>query len=90
MRPVTLYSLMHRTGETRTAQWRPERLSTHTARSCIRRGRRNAATVNVYETTDRQGTALHVAYVHHGSDLYEGVDFVTDIYEIPTAALTEL
>ncbi|MFD6229876.1 hypothetical protein ACFWFZ_23820 [Streptomyces sp. NPDC060232] len=90
MRPVTLYSLMRRTGETRTLRWRPEAVSTDTARRLIRRGRRSTAIVNVYETTDREGTALHIAHVHFGSELYDGADFVTDIYEIPTEALTTL
>ncbi|RSS79492.1 hypothetical protein [Streptomyces sp. WAC06614] len=90
MRPVTVYSLALRTGESRIIRWRPEAITTFTARQCIRRGRRNDATVSVYETCDRNGVALHVAHVHYGPGHYSGADFVTDIYEIPTAALTDL
>ncbi|MGP3687416.1 hypothetical protein ACTVZO_22400 [Streptomyces sp. IBSNAI002] len=90
MKSVALYSLMLRTGAEHLTKWRPERISVDIARQCIRRGRRSNATVNVYETTDREGTALHVAYVHYGPELYDGADFVTDIYEMPTAALTAL
>ncbi|MCX5273753.1 hypothetical protein [Streptomyces virginiae] len=90
MRPVTLHTLMHHTGQARTVKWRPERLSTDTARRLIRRGRRNNAAVRVYATTDRDGTPMHVAYVEFGPGLYDNVDAVTDIYEIPTEALTSL
>ncbi|WP_405530370.1 hypothetical protein OG592_21005 [Streptomyces avidinii] len=90
MRPVTLYSLLRRTGESRTTRWRPECISLYIALQCIRRGRRSTATVSVYETTDREGTALHVAHVHYGPERFDGADFVTDIYEIPTAVLTDL
>ncbi|MEU6755416.1 hypothetical protein [Streptomyces sp. NPDC046685] len=90
MRPVTLYSLLRRTGQSHTARWRPEAISADTARRLIRRGRRSKAAISLYETTDRQGVALHVAHVHFGPELYDGADFVTDIYEIPTAALTDL
>ncbi|WP_371644037.1 hypothetical protein OG974_20835 [Streptomyces sp. NBC_00597] len=90
MPPVTLHTLMSRTGQTHTVRWRPERVTASTARQLIRRGRRANAAVHVYETTDRAGTALHIAHVHFGPELYDGVDFVTDIYEIPTEALTSL
>ncbi|MFB7056891.1 hypothetical protein ACFCXT_27685 [Streptomyces vinaceus] len=90
MRPVTLYSLLRRTGQPHTQRWRPEALSTDTARRLIRCGRRSTATVHVYETTDRAGTPLHIAHVHFGPELYDGADFVTDIYEIPAGALTSL
>ncbi|WP_412076720.1 hypothetical protein ACLF6K_15870 [Streptomyces xanthophaeus] len=90
MQPVTLHTLMRHTGQARTVKWRPEHLSVDTARRLIRRGRRGNAAVRVYATTDRDGTPLHVAYVHFGPGLYDNVDAVTDIYEIPTEALTAL
>ncbi|MFE9931800.1 hypothetical protein [Streptomyces sp. NPDC005533] len=90
MRPVSLHTLMRRTGQTSPVCWRPEQLTTTTARQLIRRGRRANAAVHIYETTDRDGTALHIAYVQFGPGLYDNVDSVTDIYEIPTEALTSL
>ncbi|MEU4727138.1 hypothetical protein [Streptomyces sp. NPDC023588] len=90
MRPATLHTLMRHTGRTDTVRWRPERLTTSTARQLIRRGRRANAAVHIYETTDRDGTPIHIAHVQFGPGLYDNVESVTDIYEIPTAALTAL
>ncbi|MEU9498732.1 hypothetical protein [Streptomyces sp. NPDC048196] len=90
MRPVTFHSLVRYTDSNSTAHWRPERMTVDTARRHIRRGRHCAATVHVYETTDRGGSSFHVAYVHFGPGRWDNADFVTDIYEIPTEALTEL
>ncbi|MFD7237623.1 hypothetical protein ACFWAT_20235 [Streptomyces syringium] len=90
MRPVTLHTLMRHTGQTTALRWRPEQVTTTTARQLIRRGRRANAAVHVYETTDRDGTPLHIAHVQFGPGLYDNVEAVTDIYEIPTEALTSL
>ncbi|KUN28844.1 hypothetical protein AQJ23_07935 [Streptomyces antibioticus] len=73
--------------------YRPEHLSTDTARRLIRRARANrtgVAAVHVYECTDRDGNALHIAYVHYAPDHWSNVTDGIDIYEIPTAALTDL
>ncbi|UUN28577.1 hypothetical protein [Streptomyces sp. FIT100] len=90
MRPVLLHTLMRRTDDTRTVAYRPERLRVDTARQIIRRARRSAAVVRVFETTDRDGNNVHVAHVQFGRDRWRDVDSVTDIYEIPTKALTDL
>ncbi|MFE2758503.1 hypothetical protein [Streptomyces halstedii] len=90
MHPVTLNSLVHYTRENRTGYLRPERITVDTARRCIRRGRKSADAVHVYETTDRDGNGVHVAHVHFGPGHWGNVHFVTDIYEIPTQALTDL
>ncbi|UUN28207.1 hypothetical protein [Streptomyces sp. FIT100] len=90
MRPVLLHTLMRRTTDVRTVAYRPERLTVDTARQIIRRARRSAAVVRVYETTDRDGNNIHLAHVHFGPGRWNDVDSVTDIYEIPTQALTAL
>ncbi|WP_327168807.1 hypothetical protein [Streptomyces subrutilus] len=90
MRPVTFHTLVRYRGNEFTSRWCPEQLSVDTARRCIGRGRRAAATVHVYETTDRDGHSLHVAYLHFGPGIWDNADFLTDIYEIPTEALTSL
>ncbi|NEA59501.1 hypothetical protein G3I60_36410 [Streptomyces sp. SID13666] len=90
MRPVTFNSLVRYTGSNRTGHWRPERMTVDTALQCIRRGRRGAATVHVYETTDRDGNSVHLAYVHFGTGRWSNAEFVTDIYEIPSVALTDI
>lgn len=68
----------------------PERISVHTARNSISGNRRSADAVHVYETSDRDGTRMHVAAVHFGPGRWSNVDDVTVIYEIPTAALTDI
>ncbi|MFE0275698.1 hypothetical protein ACFWZY_26905 [Streptomyces sp. NPDC058992] len=90
MRPVLLHTPMRRTGVTRTVAYRPKRLTVDTARQVIRRARRSAAVVRVNETTDREGSSVHVAHVRFGPGRWSDVDSVTDIYEIPTQALTDL
>ncbi|MGW7691016.1 hypothetical protein ACWGMA_19425 [Streptomyces asiaticus] len=87
---ATQHTLVRYTGKPHTLTCRPERLTVHTARACVSRGRRTAEAVHVYETTDRDGTRFHVVHVYFGSGHWTGVDFVTDIYEIPTEALTAL
>ncbi|MFD6873192.1 MULTISPECIES: hypothetical protein [unclassified Streptomyces] len=89
MRSSTLYSLMRRNGETQVIKWQPEPVSVDTVWRLLKRYRRANAAVSVHETTDRQGTPLHVVHVHHGP-IYDATDFCTDIFEIPTAALTDL
>ncbi|MER6782719.1 MULTISPECIES: hypothetical protein [unclassified Streptomyces] len=88
-RTATYYSLMRRTGETRVIRWRPELVSVDTVWRLIKRYRRANAAVSVHETTDRDGVPLHVVHVEHGP-IYEATDCCTDIFEIPTAALTDL
>ncbi|MFD8392932.1 hypothetical protein ACFV2N_27965 [Streptomyces sp. NPDC059680] len=73
--------------------YRPEHLSADTARRLIRRARTNRTgveAVHVYEFTDRAGTPLHVAYVRYAPDYWSNVTGVIGVYEIPTAALTDL
>ncbi|MEO3846344.1 hypothetical protein ABGB09_01635 [Streptomyces sp. B8F3] len=84
---VTLYT------RTEDRTYRPEYLSADTARRLIRRARTNrtgVAAVQVYECTDRDGTALHIAYVRYAPDHWSNVTGVIDIYVIPTDALTDL
>ncbi|RFU83268.1 hypothetical protein DY218_28590 [Streptomyces triticagri] len=72
----------------------PCRLTVHQATAAIRSARRVGAktvdAVHVYACTARNGEALHIAYVHYTPGLWTGVTDVADIYEIPTAALTDL
>ncbi|MFE7596924.1 hypothetical protein [Streptomyces sp. NPDC057494] len=90
MRPVTLHRLSRRSDADRTGHWRPVRLTVHTARVSISAARKTADTVHVFETTDRDGISLHVAHVHLGPEHWSNGGFVTEIYVIPTAALTDL
>ncbi|MCT9087333.1 hypothetical protein N4G70_00440 [Streptomyces sp. ASQP_92] len=86
-RPATLFTQVD------GRNYRPEPISLDAARSGIRRARasRDAVdAVNVYATTDRDGTALHVAYIHHTPGRWSNVSEVIDVYEIPTDALTDL
>jgi hypothetical protein len=66
------------------------RISIRDARSGINAARRSKADVHVYETVDRDGTPMHVAYAHYGPGTWDNVAYSTEIYEIPTAALTDL
>ena len=59
-------------------------------RRCVNSARRMPTDVHVYETTDRDGIALHVAHVHYHPGYWSDRDNVTEIYEIPTRALTDL
>ncbi|MFE4656768.1 hypothetical protein ACFRFJ_08740 [Streptomyces hydrogenans] len=90
MRPVTLYRLARRSDADRTGHYRPERLTVHTARGCISAARKGVETVHVYETTDRDGNSLHIAHVHNSFRYWNNGAFITEIYEIPTAALTDI
>ncbi|MFK0104764.1 hypothetical protein [Streptomyces sp. NPDC091217] len=76
---------------------RPEfgrHLTAHAAARCIRGARRMPATavdaVHVYATTDRDGTPLHIGYVHYTPGYYTDVTDVIDVFEIPTHDLTDL
>ncbi|MFF4736336.1 hypothetical protein ACFY2W_10645 [Streptomyces sp. NPDC001262] len=72
---------------------RGERISLYTALSAIRKARkslRTVDTVNVYTCTGRDGTALHIAYIHYAPGQWTDIDDVIDVIEIPTAALTDL
>lgn len=74
-------------------RYRPEPISLDAALAGIRKARRSPKavdTVNVYAFTGRDGTALHVAYVHFIPGRWSGVNDVIDIYEIPTDASTDL
>ena len=84
---VTLYT------RTDGRTYRPEYISADTARRLIRRARTNRTgveAVHVYECTDRDGNALHIAYVCYAPDHWSNVTGVIDVYEIPTAALTDI
>lgn len=72
--------------------YRPEHLNADTVRRLIRRARNNSGVevVHIYECTDRDGTPLHIAYVAYAPDCWSNVTGVIDIYEIPTASLTDL
>ncbi|MEU4955117.1 hypothetical protein [Streptomyces lavendulae] len=90
MRPATVTTLFKYTDKQAIARWRPEPISIDVARQCLRRARRNGHTVQVHQTTARDGSSVHVAHVHTGPGHWDAVDYVTDIYEIPTDALTDL
>ncbi|RPF33596.1 hypothetical protein [Streptomyces sp. TLI_185] len=80
---------------TRTAErtYRPEHLNADTVRRLIRRARTNRTgveAVHIYECTGRDGTAVHIAYIRYAPDHWSNVTDVLDVYEIPTAALTDL
>ncbi|MFB7517439.1 hypothetical protein [Streptomyces sp. NPDC056144] len=90
MRPVTLYSLARRSDAAPIGHYSPQRLTIHTARVTISAARKTATSVHVYETTDRDGIAFHIGYVHYGPERWDNGSFITDIYVIPTAALTDL
>ncbi|WP_327431745.1 hypothetical protein [Streptomyces sp. NBC_01236] len=70
------------------------RLAAHEAAAAIRRDRKQPGkvvdTVHVYATTDRDGTPLHVGYVHYAPGYWSRVADVINVYEIPTDALTDL
>ncbi|WP_326711662.1 hypothetical protein OG758_22750 [Streptomyces sp. NBC_01474] len=69
-------------------------LTAHQATAGIRSARRQPSkvvdAVHVYATTDREGTPLHIGYVHYTPGYWTGVADVIDVYEIPTDALTDL
>ncbi|MFF9339299.1 hypothetical protein ACF1CG_05940 [Streptomyces sp. NPDC014773] len=90
MRPVILHSLVHTTDRPGIRHWGPERITAAMARKCLRMGHQVADAVTVYETTDRDGNAVRVVHVHYGPRRWSRVLFVTDIYEIPAAALTDI
>ncbi|MGW7312656.1 hypothetical protein [Streptomyces sp. NPDC054865] len=71
----------------------PERVSVIAALSHIRSARKsskNVDAVHVYAFTGRDGIPLHVVYIHHTPGRWHGVRDVIDVYEIPTATLTDL
>ncbi|MFK8907563.1 hypothetical protein [Streptomyces sp. YS-3] len=75
------------------ANYRPEPISLYAALSGIRKARKSAKAVdavNVYAFTSRDGSALHVAYIHYTPGHWWDVNEVFYIYEIPTHALTDL
>ncbi|MDX3077309.1 hypothetical protein [Streptomyces sp. MI02-7b] len=87
----------------RRATWYPviddrrdngRRLTSHQAAAGIRGARRQPSkvvdAVHVYATSDRDGTPLHIGYVHYTPGYWTGVTDVIDVYEIPTDALTDL
>lgn len=59
------------------------------AQAEIRRHRRRADAIHAYPTTDRDGTDMHVVYVHYGPTHWDNVLTLADIYEIPTQALED-
>ncbi|MGP3985104.1 hypothetical protein [Streptomyces sp. KR80] len=61
-----------------------------TAIRAARKNRKAVDTVNVYTCTDRNGTALHIAYIHYAPGYWTGVNDVIGVYEIPTDALADL
>ncbi|MEU9719068.1 hypothetical protein [Streptomyces sp. NPDC047976] len=90
MRPAMVTTLVQYTGKPAIARWRPEPISIDVTRQCLRRARRNRDAVAVHQTTARDGSSVHVVHVHIGPGRWHDVDYVTDIYEIPTDALTDL
>ncbi|MCX5074305.1 hypothetical protein OHA84_19405 [Streptomyces sp. NBC_00513] len=91
----TLSTTQHPTMHTQVdgLSYRPERVSVIAALSHIRSARKspkNVDAVNVYAFTGRDGIPLHVVYIHHTPGRWHGVKDVIDVYEIPTAALTDL
>ncbi|MCP3756288.1 hypothetical protein [Streptomyces sp. TBY4] len=91
----TLAATQHPTLHTQVdgARYRPERLTVISVLSHIRSARKspqNVDAVNVYAFTSRDGIPLHVVYIHHTPGRWHGVKDVIDVYEIPTAALTDL
>ncbi|MEV6679588.1 hypothetical protein AB0N09_22425 [Streptomyces erythrochromogenes] len=91
----TLSTTQHPTMHTQVdgLSYRPERISVIAALSHIRSARKspkNVDAVNVYAFTGRDGIPLHVVYIHHTPGRWHGVKDVIDVYEIPTAALTDL
>jgi hypothetical protein len=74
-------------------QTQPHALAALEAAVTIRAARRNRKAfdaVHVYETTDRTGAGLIVAYIHYQPGTFDGVTDFADLYEIPTQALTDL
>lgn len=75
-------------------QTQPQALAALEAAVTVRAARRNRYrafdAVNVYDTTDRTGAGLIVAYVHYQPGTFDGVTDFADLYEIPTEALTDL
>ncbi|RMI39753.1 hypothetical protein [Streptomyces triticirhizae] len=66
-------------------------ISIREARAEISRARRcRTATVQVHETTDRDGKAMHIAHVMFEPGTWDDTPQVTDIFEIPTEAFTTL
>ncbi|MFH8364338.1 hypothetical protein ACH4FV_32715 [Streptomyces anulatus] len=89
-RPVQLTSLVRYTGRDDHTTYRTEAVSVDVARQCIRRARVHGVAVTIYPTTDRTGDAIQVAHVRFGPGHWSNVDAVSDIYEIPVAALLDL
>ncbi|WP_336318721.1 hypothetical protein [Streptomyces lavendofoliae] len=86
-RPVTLFT--HVDGR----NYRPEPIALDAALLGIRKARKSPTAVdavNVYAFASRDGAALHVTYVHFVPGHWSNVNEVFDVYEIPTAALTDL
>ncbi|MFD4760878.1 hypothetical protein ACFWOJ_18890 [Streptomyces sp. NPDC058439] len=84
MLPVSLFSLVD------DQLPHHKRMNLGSARNRIRANHSANADVRVYETTDREGGGLHIAYVHYGPGCWSNADRVTYIFEIPTETLTEL
>ncbi|MFJ2185931.1 hypothetical protein ACIOJG_35600 [Streptomyces anulatus] len=87
VRPATLFTQVD------GRNFHPEPIALHAALSGIRKARKSPKAVdavNVYAFTSRDGSALHVAYVHYTRGHWSNVDDVFDVYEIPTNALTDL
>ncbi|THA37119.1 hypothetical protein [Streptomyces sp. A1547] len=73
--------------------YRPDPITVIATLSHIRSARKSPKSVdavNVYAFTSRDGIPLHVVYIHHVPGRWDGVREVIDVYEIPTAALTDL
>ncbi|MDD9378906.1 hypothetical protein M8Z33_20025 [Streptomyces sp. ZAF1911] len=58
--------------------------------SSARGGIESVDAVHVYAFTGRDGIPLHVVYIHHTPGRWHDANDVIDVYEIPTAALTDL
>jgi hypothetical protein len=72
----------------------PQPMAALEAAIAVRAARRNPRklfqAVNVYDTTDRTGVPIIVAYVHYQPGAWDNVTDYAHVYEIPTRALTDL
>ncbi|MFZ3498743.1 hypothetical protein ACODT5_36945 [Streptomyces sp. 5.8] len=74
-------------------RYRPETITVIGVLSHISSARKTPThvdAVNVYAFTGRDGIPLHVVYIHHIPGRWHGANDVIDVYEIPTATLTDL
>jgi hypothetical protein len=72
----------------------PQPIAALEAAIAVRAARRDAhkkfQAVNVYQTTDRTGAPVIVAYIHYQPGTWDNVTDYAHVFEIPTNALTDL